>query len=112
MCQSSGLSEMRERLYHERLPKGEEERKQYANQVGSDGWMLLEALDALATPDWMKTLPAISTLRTIWEHQFEPREQGGNFRREPALPAAQLIASPYEPLCTQWEEKSDLLDGI
>src|SRR5437588_2410661 len=28
-----------ERLEHERLPKEEEERKQYANQVGSDGWM-------------------------------------------------------------------------
>ncbi len=70
----------RERLYHERLPKGEEERKQYANQVGSDGWMLLAALDALATPDWMKTLPAITTLRTIWEQQFEPREQGGQWR--------------------------------
>ncbi len=55
-----------ERLYHERLPKEEEERKQYANQVGSDGRMLLTALDALATPDWMKTLPAISTLRTKW----------------------------------------------
>ena len=85
-----------ERLYHERLPKGEEERKQYANQVGSDGWLLLEALDALATPDWMKTLPAISTLRTIWEQQFEPREQGGQWRSEPALPAAQLINSPYD----------------
>jgi hypothetical protein len=55
-----------ERLYHERLPKEEEERKQYANQVGSDGWMRLSALDALATPDWMKTLPAIATLRTKW----------------------------------------------
>src|SRR5712691_7200543 len=85
-----------ERLYHERLPKGDEERKQYANQLGSDGWMLLEALDALATPDWMKTLPAISTLRTIWEQQFEPREQGGQWRPEPALPAAQLINSPYD----------------
>src|SRR5947209_8269487 len=30
-----------ERLYHERLPQGEEERKQYATQVGADGWMLL-----------------------------------------------------------------------
>jgi len=85
-----------ERLYHERLPKEEEERKQYANQVGSDGWMLLEALDALTTPDWMKTLPAITTLRTIWEQQFEPREQGGRWRPEPALPAAQLINSPYD----------------
>jgi hypothetical protein len=27
-----------ERLEHERMPKEEEERKQYANQVGVDGW--------------------------------------------------------------------------
>ncbi len=85
-----------ERLEHERLPKEEEERKQYANQVGVDGWMLLAALDAPATPDWMKTLPAITTLRTIWEQQFEAREQGGQWRQEPALPAAQLINSPYD----------------
>jgi transposase len=64
-----------ERLEHERLPKEEEERKQYANQVGADGWMLLDALESPTTSDWMKTLPAITTLRTIWEQQFEPREQ-------------------------------------
>lgn len=33
-----------ERLYHERLPKEEQERRLYANQVGADGWMLLNAL--------------------------------------------------------------------
>ena len=44
----------------------------------------------------MKTLPAIATLRTIWEQQFEPREQGGQWRPEPALPAAELINSPYD----------------
>src|SRR5437016_6457312 len=32
-----------ERLEHERLPKEEQERQQYANQVGTDGWMLLGA---------------------------------------------------------------------
>src|SRR6266567_6997272 len=85
-----------ERLEHERLPKEEEERKQYANQVGVDGWALLDALDAPSTADWLKTLPAIMTLRTIWEQQFEPREQGGRWRAEPALPAAQLINSPYD----------------
>src|SRR5213082_1282249 len=52
-----------ERLEYERLPKEEQERKQYANQVGTDGWMLLAALDAAGTPDWMKTLPAVTTLR-------------------------------------------------
>ncbi len=85
-----------ERLEHERLPKEEQERQQYANQVGADGWMLLAALDALDTPEWMKTLPAITTLSTIWEQQFEPLAQGGQWRAEPALPAAQLINSPYD----------------
>jgi transposase len=85
-----------ERLEHERLPKEEEERRQYANQVGADGWMLLMALDATTTPDWMKTLPAITTLQTIWEQQFEPLDQGGQWQAEPALPAAQLLNSPYD----------------
>ena len=31
-----------ERLEHERLPKEEQERKQYANQVGADGWDVIE----------------------------------------------------------------------
>ncbi len=85
-----------QRLEHERLPKEEEERKQYANQVGADGWMLLDALQTPLTPDWMKTLPAITTLRTMWDQQFEAREQGGQWRREPALPATQLLTSPYD----------------
>jgi transposase len=85
-----------QRLEHERLPKEEEERQQYANQVGADGWMVLDALQAASTPDWMKTLPAITTLRTMWEQQFEPRELGGGWRREPVLPAAQLITSAYD----------------
>jgi DDE family transposase len=85
-----------ERLEHERLPKEEQERNAYANQVGADGWMLLAALEASDTPDWLKTLPAIITLHTMWEQQFEPREQGGRWRLEPALPAAQLINSPYD----------------
>jgi hypothetical protein len=53
-----------ERLEHERLPKEEEERQQYANQVGADGWTLLQALDTASTADWLKTLPAVITLRT------------------------------------------------
>jgi len=64
--------------------------------VGTDGWTLLHALDAASTADWLKTLPAVKTLRTIWEQQFEPLDQGGQWRQEPVLPAAQLINSPYD----------------
>ena len=59
--------------------------------------MLLDALQAPCTPDWLKTLPVVSTLHTMWEQQFEAQEQGRQCRKEPVLPAAQLIASPYDP---------------
>jgi len=32
----------------------------------------------------------------MWEQQFEPLDHGGRWRLEPALPAAQLITSPYD----------------
>src|SRR5258707_4708786 len=65
-----------QRLEEERLPKEEQDRTQYANQVGADGWMLLDALQAPCAPDSMKTLPAVTTLRTLSEPQVEAREQG------------------------------------
>jgi len=33
----------------------EQERQHYANQVGTDGWALLAALEAPRTPDWMRS---------------------------------------------------------
>ena len=101
-----------ERLEHERLPKEEQERQQYANHVGTDGWTLLDALEAPDTADWMKTLPAITTLGTIWEQQFEAREQGGQWRQEPALPAAQLINSPYDLDARKGREKDHAVGGV
>ena len=99
------------RLEEQRLPKEEHERKQYANQVGTDGWMLLVALQAPCTPDWMKTLPVITTLRTIWEQEFEAWEQGGHWRQEPALPATHLIASPYDLDARNGKKRSTFWTG-
>jgi hypothetical protein len=59
----------------------------------------------------MKTLPAIETLRTIWEHQFEPLDQGGQWRQEPALPAAQLINSPYDKDARYGKKRTPLWVG-
>ncbi len=100
-----------QRLEEERLPKEEQERQQYANQVGTDGWMLLDALQAPCTPEWMKTLPAVTTLRSIWEQQFEPFDQGGRWRQEPALPAAQLITSPYDLDARNGKKRSTFWTG-
>jgi transposase len=100
-----------QRLEEERLPKEEQERLQYANRVGADGWMLLDALQAPCIPDWMKTLSAVTTLRTMWEQQFEAREQGGQWRKEPVLPAAQLLASPYDLDARNGKKRSTFWTG-
>ncbi len=100
-----------QRLEEERLPKEEHERKQYANQVGTDGWMLLDVLQAPGTPEWMQTLPAVTTLCSLWEQQFEAREQGGQWRQEPALPAAELITSPYDLDARNGKKRSTFWTG-
>ena len=101
-----------ERLEHERLPKGEDERQQYANQVGADGWTLLQALDASSTADWLNMLLAVTTLRIIWQQQFEPLDQGRQWRVEPALPAAQLINSPYDLDARKGREKEQAVGRL
>src|SRR5215470_16917030 len=63
-----------ERLEHERLRDPRSKSAKHM-PIKSSGSRWLDALEAPATPDWMKTLPAISTLRSIWEQQFEAREQ-------------------------------------
>jgi hypothetical protein len=81
-----------ERLSHERLPKEEEERKQYANQVGRDGWALLEALDAPSTADWLKSLPAVMTLRT----SLRPTVRAARARRAMAKGACSSSRSTHQ----------------
>jgi transposase len=68
----------RERYAHRveeyRLPSGTAEREQYANRVGADGWRLLDAVDAAATPVGLRDLPAVQALRRVWAQQYHPRE--------------------------------------
>jgi transposase len=110
------------RVEEYRLPSGKAERERYANQVGADGWWLLDALDEAATPAWLRDLPAVQTLRRVWAQQYHPRdpraprgsssthednrqdsseqdsERGGHWRtKEELAPSNQLQNSPYDP---------------
>ena len=60
------------RVEEYRLPSSKAEREQYANQVGADGWRLLDAVDEPATPSWLPALPAVQTLRRVWAQQYPP----------------------------------------
>jgi Transposase DDE domain len=111
------------RVEEYRLPKSKAEREQYANQVGADGWHLLDALEESATPTWLRELPTVQMLRRVWAQQYHPREprtarrlsgtpsesdeehqaeagdrlHSGHWRAKDDLPpAAQMQNSPYD----------------
>ncbi|PON10497.1 IS5/IS1182 family transposase, partial [Candidatus Entotheonella serta] len=53
------------------LPKEKAEREAYDQRVGEDGFALLEALERVETPDRLRKLPSVVTLRQLWAQYFE-----------------------------------------
>lgn len=81
-----------------RLPEDESQRIAYAEQVGGDGYRLLEALWSESAPTWLREVPAVKILRQIWIHHFIPVDGGGaRWRKSGELPPGALhINSPYD----------------
>jgi transposase len=80
-----------------RFPKGDDARGQWAEQVGRDGFMLLDAVGAPRAPEWLRQIPAVQTLRRTWEEQYHRDETGVRWREGKDLPpSAQRLASPYD----------------
>jgi hypothetical protein len=40
-------------------------REKLGNQMGVDGFYLLEKIDSLNAPEWLRFLPAVETLRKV-----------------------------------------------
>lgn len=83
-----------------RLPGGSKEKREaFAQEVGADGFALLDALDQAATPCVAREVPMVGTLRQVWHTHFE-RNPGGPPRwRDGAEwpPVGERIQSPYDP---------------
>jgi transposase len=80
-----------------RLPEKEKEREIYTQMVGQDGSALLDALWSEETPEWMRSLPAVETLRRMWVQQFMIVEGAVRLRPNEGLPPSSLrIDSPYD----------------
>jgi transposase len=111
------------RIEDTRLPQGQASRDAYAQMVGEEGFALLDALEAAATPEHLRTLPLLTTLRQTWQRHYErasgeetaqshPARSSVRFKRNQALPpAAEAIESPYDPearyrqtCATQWTD--------
>jgi transposase len=82
-----------------RLPATQKEREQWAELIGGDGYTLLDALGRPESPMWLRTIPAVETLRQIWVQNYAPViDSGPRWRQQDELPpSSQRISSPYDP---------------
>jgi transposase len=85
-----------------RVPQGGDKRAEMAVQVGVDGFGLLEAVHARHAPVWLREIPAVVILRTVWITQYHRTITHGRqevaWREEKDLPPSrQRLCSPYDP---------------
>ena len=87
-----------QRFEESRLPAGETPRSAYAEQIGTDGLQLLDAIDHTTTPCWIREVPAVEILRRTWVYQYYTDEQGHlRWRTAQNLPPAGMrMDSPYD----------------
>lgn len=85
------------RFSNYRLPKSKDKRQILAEEIGEDGWYLLDRLYADTTPAQLRAVPAVETLRCIWVQQFYYQEDKMHWRdKNNVPPAAVMVASPYD----------------
>ncbi len=81
-----------------RLPRGTEARNKYAEKMGRDGMKILAAIyDEPTTPQWLREISALETLRIAWIHQYWIDNGQLNWRSHKDLPpAGNRSNSPYD----------------
>jgi transposase len=96
------------RIEDTRLPQVDAERTAYAQQVGEDGFAVLDALEAPEVPPELRQRARVVTLRQVWPQHFERRSPAllssagpgtGHVQVKPDRelpPAADSLASPYD----------------
>ena len=71
--------------------EGQASRDAYAQMVGEDGFALLDALKAAETPEYLRELPLITTLRQTWQRHYDRTPGGG-----PAQSHAAAVQRPLQ----------------
>jgi transposase len=80
-----------------RMPKDKSKRQALAEQIGADGFQLLETCHAQDAPIWLRDIPAVEVLRRVWVQQYMLTQERFSWRSDDNIPpAAILISSPYD----------------
>jgi transposase len=100
---SEWISRYERRFETYRLPKSAQERAQLAVQIGTDGFTLLEMIQAQkeSAPQQVQALPMVEILRRIWLQQFYMEEgqiywRATDKKKWGQPPANLMIASPKD----------------
>jgi transposase len=80
-----------------RFPKGDNVRAEWAEQVGRDGFTILDAVFAPGAPAWLREVPAVQVLRRAWVEQYHRDGEGVRWREAKDLPPGRRrLSSPYD----------------
>lgn len=91
--------------YHERQSDWrltKEQVRQALRQAGADGYWLLDRIDATA-PEQAQQLPAVATLRTVLDQQFERTAAGVQAKKVP-IKGKDIVVTPHDP-DARWARK-------
>jgi transposase len=99
-----------ERRSEFRLPQSDLARTEWAEQVGTDGHLLLDLLWCCESPNWLHQIPAIETLRRIWVQQFCSTNNKWRWRqgdKDGLPPAAIQLRSPVDTQARYSEKRGE-----
>jgi transposase len=83
-------------FYEYQLPRGEAAVVAFAEKIGRDGAVLLDAI-RIDAPAWLAQIPAVEILRQIWLQRYFVDDGQVRWRRAGNLPpGASQIHSPYD----------------
>ncbi|WP_225430220.1 transposase, partial [Deinococcus detaillensis] len=80
------------------LPKTEAKRRLYVLEIGQDGFILLDALDAEDSPSEARAAKRVGLLRQVWQTHFD--RTGSVLRWKEGAespPVGERLQSPYDP---------------
>ena len=94
-----------QRAQEYRLPDADHERTALAEAVGRDGFQVLAWIKENTPDQWLLNVPAIQTLKQVWEEQYAGPPEVLRWRNQDDLPVpTQHICSPYDPEA-RWANK-------
>ena len=81
-----------------RLPKSQEKREALALEIGADGFLLLDALDAPTAPTAARDVAMVRTMRDVWRIHYARDDGRPRWRAGSELPpVGDRLQSPYDP---------------